>query len=358
MAELVELVALSLLPLPRWRGVAEALRGKTPPLDILLDHCEQGAALPRVPGWADRRRLLDRAAAACQRASDLGVDAIGWADDRYPARLAAITDPPPVLWALGQTMTLERASIALVGSRAATPYAVTVAERLAADLSAAGVSIVSGLARGVDCAAHMGALSGPGGTIAVVGSGVDVVYPAEHRLLASAIRSQGILLSELCPGTQPRPEFFPRRNRLISGLAVGVVVVEAGERSGSLITARCALEQGRDVMAVPGNILGRRNTGGHALLRDGARLVESAADILDEAGLACAAPCSGTGAPTCGPDPVLDAISPGEAEELADISVRSGLPAHQVLARLLELELAGRVRRVPGGRFVRLDRTC
>src|SRR5262249_41019651 len=154
-------------------------------------------------------------------------------------------------------------------------YACSVAERLAADLASRRIVVVSGLARGVDAAAHEGALSVGGPTVAVLGSGADVVYPREHAALAAAVAREGALISELEPGTPPRPMFFPQRNRIISGLARAVVVVEAGERSGSLITARFALEQGRDVLAVPGNVLSGRNRGGHRLLRDGAKIVET-----------------------------------------------------------------------------------
>src|SRR6185503_8932588 len=179
----------------------------------------------------------------------------------------------------------ERPSVALVGSRAASPYALAVAERLAADLAARGIVVTSGLARGVDSAAHRGALSTGGDTVAVLGCGVDVAYPREHRALIVDIAASGAVTSELVPGTPPQAQFFPRRNRIISGLSKAVVVIEAGEKSGSLITARCALEQGRDVLAVPGNVLTGRNRGAHALLRDGAKIVESADDILEELGL-------------------------------------------------------------------------
>ncbi len=354
----VELAALSLLPLTRWPRVACDLRRGVSPRHILTEHCAEGAGLPRRPAWTDPGQLLTRAARALAEAGALNLDAVGWGDPHYPALLREIADPPPVLWVSGEPRRLHEPSVALVGSRAATSYALTVAERLAADLSAAGVAVVSGLARGVDAAAHRGALSGSGGTVAVLGCGADVIYPAEHRDLAAAVQANGAIVSEFLPGTWPRPEFFPRRNRLISGLVTAVVVVEAGERSGSLITARCALDQGREVCVVPGAVLGGRNRGGHALLRDGARLVECAADILEEAGLDRA----GTGRPspeaTGPPDPCLSAMEVGEAVDLAVISAKTGMSPHLVLARLLELELAGRVGRVPGGCFVRFDRTC
>jgi DNA processing protein len=232
---------------------------------------------------------------------------------------------------------------------------LSVAERLGGDLAARGVVVVSGLARGVDSAAHRGALLAGGKTIGVLGSGADVVYPPEHEALAREVVRDGALVSDLLPGTSPRPAFFPRRNRIISGLVRAVVVIEAGEKSGSLITARCALEQGRDVLAVPGSVLGERNRGSHALLRDGARLVETADDILDELGIEIGA--AATAAPTTSAgDPVLDVMLPGEPFDIGEISARSGLPVANLLPRLLTLELRGAVRRAPGGRFLRFDR--
>jgi DNA processing protein len=248
--------------------------------------------------------------------------------------------------------------VAIVGSRAASPYGLAVAEQLAGDLASRGVVIVSGLARGVDSAAHRGALGAGGVTVAVLGSGVDVIYPAEHAGLAASIDGTGAVISELVPGTGPQQWFFPLRNRIISGLSRAVVVIEAGEKSGSLITARCALDQGRDVLAVPGNVLSGRSRGAHALLRDGAKIVESADDILEELGIegggAGAVPASDT---LIG-DPVLACLTPGEASDLDEISERSGLNTARLLPRLFELELQGRVRRVGGGRFIRVDRTC
>ena len=227
---------------------------------------------------------------------------------------------------------------------------MTVAERLSADLATCGICVVSGLARGVDSAAHRGALSVGGVTVGVLGCGVDVAYPPENVALMADVKVAGAIVSELAPGTAPRPGFFPRRNRIISGLVRAVVIVEAGEKSGSLITARCALEQGRDVLAVPGNVLTGRNKGGHALLRDGARVVESAADILDELGLQCGGHGRiGAGRPE---DPVLAALTAGESSDLDEISTRTGLSVVELLPRLLELELRGELSREPGGRFL------
>ncbi|MEO8257407.1 MAG: DNA-processing protein DprA [Acidobacteriota bacterium] len=345
-------VALSLLPIHRWRDAAERLKaGET--AAVALDHV-LAMRPPILPDTAPA--LLANAAAALARGAACGLAPIVWSDAAYPPALAAIADPPPVLWTRGSRAALERPAVAIVGSRAASPYAIEVAERLAADLAACGLTIVSGLARGVDAAAHRGALSAGGATVAVLGCGADIVYPREHAGLARAIEPDGLIISELIPGTPPRPQFFPQRNRIISGLSRAVVIVEAGERSGSLITARCALEQGRDVLAVPGNVLSGRNRGGHALLKDGARIVESADDVLEEiVGLAAPAarPVAAASA-----DPVLACLTPGEACDLDGIAERSGLSPARLLPRLFELELRGLIRRAGGGRFVRLDRSC
>ena len=279
---------------------------------------------------------------------------LGWHDSRFPRLLSAIFDPPPALWLVGQIGALAGPAVAVVGSRAGSPYALEVAERLAADLAARGVTIVSGLARGVDSAAHRGALSVGGATVAVLGSGADVIYPPEHRGLAREIARSGAVVSEFPPGTPPRPAQFPLRNRLMSGMSLAVVVVEASEKSGSLITAGCALEQGRDVMVVPGSVLTGRNRGSHALLRDGAKIVESADDILEELGLSVPGrdnPRPSNEAPMV--DAVLGSMSDGETYNLDELAAGSGIDAARLLSRLLALELAGHVRRVGGGRFAR-----
>jgi DNA processing protein len=285
---------------------------------------------------------------------------IAWSDPPYPLELTAIYDPPAVIWIRGDPGVFRAPAVAIVGSRAGSPYALAVAERLAGELAERGVAVVSGLARGVDSAAHRGALAASGQTIAVLGSGVDVIYPREHAALANEIVEQGVLLSELVPATPPHPRFFPWRNRIISGLSRAVVVVEAGEKSGSLITARCALEQGREVLAVPGGILTGRNRGGHGLLKDGARMVESVDDILDELGEglnpypgATTSEAGRTSGRDRAADPVLDCLQAGESADLDAISTRSGLPVARLLPRLFELEMAGAVRRVGGGRFIR-----
>ena len=315
MSASTDLVALSLLPLWWRRAIGDRLRAGHAPGQLLE------ALIAERPHNLDLTlsRLRHLAATTLDRAALAGAASVGWSDPAYPPLLAAIIDPPPVLWIRGLLSAFEPPAVAIVGSRAGSSYALAVAERLAADLTARGVVVVSGLARGVDSAAHRGALTA-GATIAVLGSGPDVVYPKEHDNLAHEIAATGLVLSELAPGTPPQPHFFPMRNRIISGLSRAVVIVEAGERSGSLITARSALEQGRDVLAVPGSILSARNRGGHALLRDGAKIVESADDILEELGFPpgasgqpeCAGPGS-TAAGTIGTDRVLTCLAPGES---------------------------------------------
>ena len=347
--ELADFVALSLLPSRMWRLAADALRQQHTPARVLHD-----LVTARWPDAALRLSTLRAdAAAAIERARAGAITAIAWSDPKYPAALTTIPDPSPVLWTRGCSGALSELSVAIVGSRAATPYALSVAAQLAGDLAARGVVIVSGLARGVDSAAHRGALAAGGITVGVLGSGVDVIYPREHAALAAEIDGRGAVISELVPGTPPTPFFFPLRNRIISGLSRAVVVVEANQKSGSLITARCALDQGRDVLAVPGNVLTGRNRGAHALLRDGAKIVESADDILEELGL-CAQNAAEVRTPAAFCDPVLACLMPGEPCDLDVIAQRSGLGPTTLLPRLFELELRGAIARVGGGRFVRV----
>lgn len=297
------------------------------------------------------------------------ISVISRGDVRFPSALAAIHDPPQTLWIHGDVDALHAPSVAIVGSRAASPYALEVARRLGADLARRNVTVVSGMARGVDSAAHRGALEGGGITIAVFGCGVDVIYPSEHRALAARIAERGALVSEFPPGMPPLKFNFPQRNRIISGLSLAVVVVEAAEGSGSLITADFALEQGRTVLAVPGNVLGGRNYGAHALLRDGAKLVEGADDILEELPVSLAHSGARIGdlgvkekgsgsANPASHDPVLRSMDEGDAYDLDEIAERSGIDRMKLLPRLIELELGGALRRVQGGRFVRFRGPC
>jgi DNA processing protein len=297
------------------------------------------------------RRARDEAAPLISRAAAADIVPIRCNDEAYPPMLRAIADPPPVLWVRGALEALTRPAVAIVGSRAATPYALEVAARLAEELAARHVVVVSGLARGVDGAAHRGAVQAGGRTIAVLGSGPDVIYPREHDQLATSICHEGVLVSELGPGAPPLPEHFPLRNRLISGISLGVVVVEASEKSGSLITARCALDQGRDVMAVPGSVLGGRNRGSHALLKDGAKVVETADDILEELGWPGLSEAPKISSNPLIQDELLSRLTPGHAYDLDELSATVEMDASLLLPRLTEWELRGQLVKEPGGRY-------
>jgi len=303
------------------------------------------------------RPRLRQATQVREAATRRGIHAIAWNEPRFPAALLTLSDPPPALWYSGHLDTLDAPAVAIVGSRAASAVAIETATRIATDLASRGVTVVSGLARGVDSAAHRGALQ-TGRTAAVLGSGLDRIYPSEHAPLAAEIAVNGVVISEYPPDTPPLPMFFPLRNRLISGLARAVVVIEANEKSGSLITAAYALEQGRDVMAVPGNVLSGRSRGAHALIRDGAKIVECADDIVEElwdasmarstAGMAVSAISSAVSL-----DPIVSGMEDGQAYDIDGLAALSGLGHVRVLSRLIDLELQGRVRRVGGGRFMR-----
>lgn len=268
----------------------------------------------------------------------MGVIYLG--HEEYPQLLAVIPDPPACIWTRGDRSVLDRVAVAVIGARDATRDGIQTAHDISLDLARAGIVVVSGLARGIDSAAHRGALEGGGKTIAVLGTGIDRVYPPENGALTEEIAAKGLLVTEFPLGSLPEDWHFPRRNRIISGLSKAVVVVEAREKSGSLITARLAADQGRDVMAVPGSIVGGRNRGANALLRDGAKLVESAVDILQELGL------DGSG--------VMRSDSPQVVEFTVDeIAEQLKISAGEALARLLDWELTGEVQRIGSGRFVR-----
>ncbi|MDO8532324.1 MAG: DNA-processing protein DprA [Dehalococcoidia bacterium] len=223
--------------------------------------------------------------AEMERLARSDVKALTWHDAAYPARLKEIYDPPPVLYVRGELTSADEWAISVVGTRRATAYGREVAERLAGDLARNGITVVSGLARGIDHVAHRAALEAGGRTIAVQACGLDMVYPAEHLGLAQQIAGQGALISDYPLGTRPRPEFFPRRNRIMSGVSLGVLVVEAPEGSGALITTSLAMEQNREVFAVPGSVLTPSSKGPHRLIQDGAKLVTSVEDILEELNL-------------------------------------------------------------------------
>lgn len=284
-----------------------------------------------------------------------GHDFVAWDHPAYPSALLELGHAPPVLYYMGNVELLTGPALAVVGSRNPTAQGLDNARAFARALAQAGVTVVSGLAAGIDGAAHEGALEGAGSTIAVVGTGPDRVYPAKHKDLAHRIAQHGLLLSEFPPGTPVRDYHFPRRNRLISGLARGVLVVEAALQSGSLITARLAGEQGRDVFAIPGSIHSPLSKGCHKLIREGAKLVETAADILEELRLPAPGGGAGLQSPEAAPissSVVLTALGfdPTNVDTLIE---RTGLGPDAVAAELTELELAGTVAPLPGGRWQR-----
>ena len=288
-----------------------------------------------------------------------GNHLITLADAHYPQALLTIPDPPILLYAKGRIALLQSPCIAVVGSRNATAQGVLNAEDFSTELSAAGLTIVSGLAMGIDAAAHRGGLRlQPASTIAVIGTGIDIIYPARNRDLAHRIAIEGCIISEYALGTPAIASNFPRRNRLISGLSRAVLVVEAAEQSGSLITARVAAEQGRDVFAIPGSIHSPLAKGCHQLIKQGAKLTESAQDVLDDLNMIAfpattiASPTASTSLPTS-LEGLLDALGfdPVDGDALA---ARTGFDAAALNVALLELELAGRVEILPGGRYRRL----
>jgi DNA processing protein len=345
MASLREIVALSLL----WTE-----RPRVPAGTSAIHDLEQALEMAGIgPLGGARERLLERADLALAEGAARGVQPMTRGAEGYPASLAAIPDAPAVLWTRGVVGPIELA-VAIVGSRTATPQALDVGFQLGEGLARAGLAVVSGMARGVDSAAHRGALHAGGRTIAVLGCGADIVYPAEHARLAERISQSGALVSELPPGAPPLGWHFPRRNRIISGLSLGVVVVEAAADSGSLITARCALDQNRPVMAVPGGVLSGRNRGAHALIKDGARVVEGVSDILEELRLeilTAGDPVARLAHPAN--DPLLRVMIEGEAYLLEALCAETGMDSARALGRLAELELAGWIRRAGGGRFVK-----
>jgi DNA processing protein len=300
------------------------------------------------------RREMD-VAAEYERIRQAGIQVITLQDDDYPANLAAIDAPPPLLYVRGALHPNDTWAVAVVGTRRATPYGREVAHSLARDLAAAGVTVVSGLALGIDAIAHKAALEAHGRTIAVLGSGVDQIYPSENRGLAQAITGCGALVSEYPYGTRPDANNFPPRNRIISGLSKGVVIVEAGERSGALITARFAGEQGRDVFAVPGSILHPGSAGCNALIQQGATVLLSVNDVLDQLNLThVVAQQAAHAAIEADPDErrLLEFLS-REPCHVDDLVRASAMPAPQVAGLLTVMELKGLVRQVGTMSYVR-----
>ncbi|MEO8541555.1 MAG: DNA-processing protein DprA [bacterium] len=294
-----------------------------------------------------------RAAQALEDAERMGLTAIALTDERYPPWLREIVDPPSVLWVRGRVPLFDRPAVAVVGSRQATPAGLEMGRHLGQGLAVVGLHVVSGLARGVDGASHEGALAAAGLTTAVLGCGPDIVYPSEHRDLATRVAASGGVISEFPPGTPPLSHHFPLRNRIISGLSRAVIVIEAGERSGSLITAKMAMEQGRDVLVVPGNVLSGRNRGGHAMIKDGARLVESVGDVLAELGMKSR--LESVEVAVVSPDNLVTEnelsrhMAIGETYDADTLAGLTGWDVSRLLSALAALELAGSVNRSAGG---------
>lgn len=344
------LIALSLLPfltpsrtrllLEFFEPVETACNASATVLQGLLSVTPEQADEVRNPKTQDARALRD--------------SVVTLIDDAYPPLLKEIIDPPLVLHVRGDRSLLHKSALAIVGSRRASPYAINVAEHLAKQLAPAGLVIVSGLARGVDAASHDAALDCGGATIAVLGTGIDVIYPRSNASLFRRIEAAGLIVSEFAPGAPPKPEHFPIRNRIISGLALGTVIVEATSRSGSLITARTAAEQGREVFAVPGSIFSRGSEGTHRLIQYGAKLVHDAADVVDElrGDFRLTPPVEEK--PDSPLREVLEAFSREEATHVDTAAARLRKPAGEVAEALLQLELGGWLRAMPGARFVRL----
>ena len=307
--------------------------------------------LLRFSAWDEVRKDLDRIAAA-------GATIVPFTSPLYPARLKAIADPPPFLYVKGELSARDERAVAIVGTRAASDYGLGVTRDLARGLAALGFTIVSGMARGIDAAGHEAALEAGGRTIAILGSGVDVIYPREHEKLYHRIVERGAVVSELPLGSAPLAYNFPARNRIISGLVMGVVVVEATEKSGSLITAAQALEQGREVFAVPGAAGAGRSRGPHRLIRQGAKLVEAVEDIVEEIAPQLAARASTPEKAA----PVLPADLSAEAKKIFglvaeaprhidEIIEQSGIAAGKVSEVLLDLEIRGLLKQLPGKKF-------
>ena len=310
----------------------------------------------------------EKASREMEALAKLGGEALILSDERYPPLLRETYDPPIVIYCLGNVATaISQPCIAIVGSRRCSTYGRSVAETLSRDLAERGVTIISGLARGIDSAAHLGAIEAGGLTIAVMGTGLDSVYPKENAKLAARIIEQGALITEFPLATPPVSQNFPFRNRVISGLALGVLVVEGAERSGSLITARLAYEQGRDVFAVPGNVTSAKSFGPNYLIKDGAKLVQTWRDVIEELPAEMKATIMATERgeqriqqivmdEVALSDPerkVLTMLKPDEAIHIDQLILNAGLGSGELMGALLKLEMIDRIRQLPGKSFVK-----
>lgn len=314
------------------------------------------------------RQPLSLAAKELAQAQALGCRLLTWDEPEYPARLREIYDPPPLLYVLGNIELLSRPSIAIVGSRRPTPYGNQMAERLAHDLADRGVAIISGLARGIDACAHQGALAAATGTsIGVLGCGIDVVYPKENKKIFETMQKRGVIVSEFPIGTFPAPQNFPIRNRVIAGISLGVVVVEGAQYSGSLITARLAMEFGREVYGVPGNATQPSSFGPNQLIKQGAKLVTGWEDVVEELPTPVRAELVPVETASSeqramlveeglapGERPIYELLSLDTARHVDELVETSGMSSSEVLAALFDLEMKGVVRQLPGKQFLKV----
>jgi len=341
--------------------------------EVSLTELEAAGLPAQAAQFIFEGRGLEAAEEESNRTSEAGGSFITPDDEEYPRQLLEIYDPPPVLWIRGEASTLKHPGIAIVGTRHPSPYGTGMAQMLARDLAARGLVILSGMARGVDTAAHKGALEAQGATVAVWGTGIDVVYPKENRKLAEQIvASGGAIVSEFPMGTFPAPQNFPIRNRILSGISIGVLVIEAGEYSGTRITARCAMEQNRDVYAVPGNVTNKNAWGPNTLIKQGAKLTATWEDVWEELSSEVKQELQRrSGSPESKPggtaslfdEPpvpeheraVLERLKRDEVTQLDDLIERleGNLGSAEIFTALFELELRGRVRQMPGKNYVR-----
>ena len=345
------------------QALVEHLGSPTAVLDAAPSQLREVRGISTKLGTAIARARQDiDVAATLEECRGEGVQVLATHDPAYPRSLAEIPDPPGVLYVRGEIQPTDALAVAIVGSRHATQYGKDTSHRLASSLARAGMTVVSGLARGIDAAAHRGALEAGGRTIAVLGSGVLCIYPPEHEKLAEEVAAHGAVVSEAPLRSPPRSGSFPQRNRIISGLAMGVIVVEASDRSGALITVRHAMEQNRDVFAVPGRVDSRMSRGCHKLIRDGAKLVEAADDVLEELGHLVEATTGSQGQEVHHAaelllneleQQVLAAVS-SDRSTIDEVVSGSGLPTPQVLATLNVLEVRRLIRRLSGNSVMRV----
>ncbi len=369
-------LALALTPglgAGRGRKLVEHMGGIDRVFQVSLTELEVGGLAASSAQSIAFGRSLDLANDELDRVKELGGSLLVPGDDGYPRRLLEIYDPPLALYLRGNPEVIDKPGIAVVGTRHPTPYGLNMAERLACDLAARSLIIISGMARGVDTAAHRGTLNAHGRTVAVWGTGIDVTYPKEnHKIAEEILASGGAIVSEFPLGTFPAPQNFPIRNRIISGLAVGVLVIEAGEYSGTRVTARCALEQGRDVYAVPGNVTNKLSWGPNTLIKQGAALIATWEDVWEalpaDTRLALTPPerSESEEGETASlfdaaelPEPerkVLAILRADESTHIDELVERlvAHLSSSQIFAALFELELSGRIRVLPGKNYVRV----